>query len=296
MPTKTLNLTADLAGERLDAFLARNAPEYSRSYWQKRCEAGEVNVDGQPAKSSHKLSDGSQIVVSLPAKHDFSGQTLPVLYEDNDVIVINKPAGVLTHAKGAESDEFTVAEFVRPCTTDGTETNRPGIVHRLDRGTSGVIIAAKNTEAKRWLQGQFSKRNVKKTYLALVEGHMKEPEAILRLPIERNPKKPQTFRVGANGKPAETAYRVEKSFENNELVALSPHTGRTHQLRVHMAYLDHPIVGDEVYGQPSKNLDRMFLHAASLELTLPSRQRMVFEAPLPHHLQEYLDQLQHPNE
>lgn len=289
---KPLTLTADVAGERIDAFLARSAPEYSRSYWQKRCEAGDVVADGVPAKSSHKLAAGSQISVTMPDKHDYSDQTLPVLFEDDDVIVINKPSGMLTHAKGAESDEFTVADFVRPRTTDGTETNRPGIVHRLDRGTSGVIIAAKNPEAKRWLQGQFSKRNVKKTYLALVNGHLKESEAILRLPIERNPKKPQTFRVGVNGKSAETSYRVEKSYEHNDLVSLRPLTGRTHQLRVHLNYLDRPIVGDRVYGQADDDIDRMFLHAASLELTLPSRQRMTFTAPLPDRLQKYLEKLQ----
>lgn len=283
---------ADQTGERVDGFLARLAPEFSRSYWQKQCEQGRVMVNNSPAKANRKLTEGDTIAVQTTEAPDFSGQSLPVIYQDDDVIVINKPAGVLTHAKGVQSDEFSVAEFVRPLTSDGVETNRPGIVHRLDRGTSGVIIAAKNTEAKRWLQGQFSKRNVKKTYLALVEGHLKETRAILQLPIERNPKKPQTFRVGANGKPAETAYSVETSYKTNDLVSLSPHTGRTHQLRVHMEYLGHPIVGDPIYGTENKKLNRMFLHAHTLELTLPSRERKVFTAPLPPELQNYLDTLQ----
>jgi 23S rRNA pseudouridine1911/1915/1917 synthase len=282
---------AEQEGERVDAFLASVAPEHSRAYWQKRCEEGSVTVNTKPARASHKLHPDDVVDVTLPAAQDFSDQTLPIIYEDDDVIVINKPSGVLTHAKGVESNEFSVAEFVRPHTTDGIDTNRPGIVHRLDRGTSGIIIAAKNSEAKRWLQGQFSKRNVKKTYLALVEGHLNQAEAVLRLPIERNPKKPQTFRVGANGKPAETAYKVTQRFKDFELVELKPHTGRTHQLRVHLSYLGHPIVGDHVYGTESKKLGRMFLHAQSLELTLPSHERKVFTAPLPPELQHYLETL-----
>ena len=273
-------------------FLARHAPEHSRAYWQKRCEAGDVIVNGKIVKASATLRSNDAVQVRLPQVPEFASQTLPVLYEDADVIVINKPAGILTHAKGAESDEFTVAEFMRSRTTDGLDSNRPGIVHRLDRGTSGVMIAAKNSEAKRWLQGQFSKRNVKKTYLALIEGHVREPEAILRLPIERNPKKPQTFRVGANGKTAETAYKVEKSYQHQDLLELRPLTGRTHQLRVHLGYLSHPIVGDSVYGVADKKLGRMFLHAHSLELTLPSHQRKTFTAPLPPELQSYLATLQ----
>jgi len=284
--------TVDKAGERVDSFLARCAPEFSRSYWQKQCEEGHVTIGGAPVKANRKLVEGDVVTTQTAKALDFSSQTLPIIYEDDDVIVLNKPAGILTHAKGAQSDEFSVAEFVRPRTSDGVETNRPGIVHRLDRGTSGVIIAAKNTVAKRWLQGQFSKRNVKKTYLALVEGHLKEPEAILKLPIERNPKKPQTFRVSANGKVAETAYKVDASYANNDLVRLSPHTGRTHQLRVHMEYLGHPIVGDVMYGTDNKRLGRMFLHAHTLELTLPSRERKVFTAPLPPELQNYLSTLQ----
>lgn len=288
----TTTYITDTSGERVDAFLSQAAPEFSRSYWQKQCEKGLVLINNTPVKASYKVAVGDTVHVTVHDTPDFSGQTLPIVYEDDDVIVLNKPAGILTHAKGVQSEEFSVAEFVRPRTTDGIGTNRPGIVHRLDRGTSGIIIAAKNTEAKRWLQGQFSKRNVKKTYIALVEGHLKEQQAILSLPIERNPKKPQTFRVGANGKPAETAYVVTTRYNNNDLVQLSPHTGRTHQLRVHMHYLGHPIVGDSVYGAESKKLGRMFLHAHTLELTLPNRERKVFTAPLPHELQNYLATLQ----
>lgn len=279
------------AGERIDSYLARVAPEYSRSFWQKQTETGAVLVNGVAVKSSQKVQAGDEITVTTPQAPDFTDQTLPVLYQDDDIVVVNKPSGVLTHAKGVISEEFTVAEFVRPLTTDGVDTNRPGIVHRLDRGTSGVIAAARTNEAKRWLQKQFATRKVKKTYIALVKGAPKEPNAILQLPIERNPKKPQTFRVGSNGKPAETAYQTLATYKGYTLIKLMPHTGRTHQLRVHMHYLGCPIVGDELYGKAEPKLGRMFLHAASLELTTPSRERKIFEAPLPTDLENFLKTL-----
>jgi len=278
---------------RLDAYLALHWPESSRSVWQKYCKAGYVKINGLTVIEPDKLLDeDDHVTFDIPPAPNFSEQKLPIIYEDSDVIVINKPAGVLTHAKGAISDEFTVGEFMRDRTTDGNDTNRPGIVHRLDRDTSGVMIAAKNAEAKRWLQKQFSQRKLKKTYLALVQGHPKEPAAQLDLPIERNPKKPQTFRVAPNGKPAQTQYRTLQSFKDFSLLELKPTTGRTHQLRVHLAYLNCPIVGDRLYGKINDKLGRMFLHAAELEVTLPSRQRKVFKAPLPNELNSFLTSIE----
>lgn len=285
------NFVADKSDERLDVFLARQFPEYSRAFWQKICDAKEVIVNNKIAKASQKMQVGDKIVVNRSQKPQVAPLDLPIIYEDDDVIVINKPAGMLTHAKGAVSDEFTVGEFMRAHTTDGIGTNRPGIVHRLDRGTSGVIIAAKNPEAKVWLQKQFANRKVKKTYLALVEGHPTDNEAILNLPIERNPKKPQTFRVGANGKPAETFYSTDAKYQNYSLLRLQPHTGRTHQLRVHTNYIGHSIAGDELYGKANAKLGRLFLHAAELEITLPSRERKTFVAPLPKELEIFLKNL-----
>jgi 23S rRNA pseudouridine1911/1915/1917 synthase len=280
------------AAERLDVFLARVLPDYSRSFLQKLCKEGGVTVDGTPQhKPGATLQPGQDVVVMMPELDSAIGGELPIIYEDDDVVVMNKPAGTLTHAKGAISTEFTVGEFMRPRTTDGADGNRPGIVHRLDRDTSGIIIAAKNPESKRWLQKQFSTRKVKKTYIALVVGHPKEPTALLQLPIERNPKKPQTYRVGSNGKPAETKYETVRSFTSCTLLKLTPLTGRTHQLRVHAAYLGCPIVGDPLYGTRETALGRMFLHAESLELTLPTRERKTFEAPLPPELQSYLETL-----
>ncbi|HKX72954.1 MAG TPA: RluA family pseudouridine synthase [Candidatus Saccharimonadales bacterium] len=278
--------------ERLDVFLVRVLPEHSRSFVQKLARDGGVQVNDVPqTKSGAMLQGGETIIVMMPIPDLAPTGDMEVIYEDADVAVLNKPAGMLTHAKGLRSEEFTVGEYMRTRTTDGPETNRPGIVHRLDRDTSGVIITAKTPEAKRWLQKQFSTRKVKKTYLALVKGHPKEPTALIQLPIERNPKKPQMFRVGGNGKPAETTYETLASYKDTTYVQLKPRTGRTHQLRVHMHYLGCPIVGDPVYGSPEPKLGRMFLHAAELELTLPSRERKVFTVPLPAELQKYLDSL-----
>lgn len=248
-----------------------------------------VTSNGKPLKANQRVAAGMPVTVRFPIQPDHSAMSLPIVYEDADVVVINKPAGMLTHAKGALAEEATVADFIRIRTTDGLDTNRPGIVHRLDRGTSGVMIAAKHTAAKHWLQKQFATRNVKKAYLALVVGYLDEPSALLDLPIERHPKHPQTFRVGAHGKSAQTVYETVRVLPGHTLLKLRPLTGRTHQLRVHMAYLHHPIVGDAVYGTADKALERPFLHAAELELTLPSHQRKLFQAPLPAELQVNLD-------
>ncbi|AHB42599.1 ribosomal large subunit pseudouridine synthase, RluD subfamily protein, nonfunctional [Candidatus Saccharibacteria bacterium RAAC3_TM7_1] len=265
---------------RLDVYVAEYWPEQSRSTWQKLIKSGAVKVNGEVITlPKHELGEDDYVSVEQPIPPDFSADSLPILYEDDDVIVINKPVGVLTHSKGALNDEFTVAEFVRPKTTYKADTNRPGIIHRLDRATSGVLLCVKNEEAAAYLQRQFSERKVKKMYMAVVSGIPPEPRAVLDLPIGRNPAKPSTFRVDPNGKPAETYYEVLNHDDRHALVKLQPHTGRTHQLRVHMAYVGTPIIGDTVYG--FETAERMYLHAAALEITLPGGKRTTFEAPLP---------------
>lgn len=264
---------------RLDAYLAQYWPEYSRSTWQKYIQAGYVSVNGQVEKSSKKLLEEDDTVThDIPAKSSHNDESLPVLYQDDNVIVVNKPTGTLTHSKGALNDEFTVADFFKRFTSYHSDTNRPGIIHRLDRDTSGVLIGALNDDTAKKLQRQFADRKVKKTYIAVVDGTPKEPVALIDLPIGRNPKSPSMFRVDSNGKQAQTEYEVLASNGKHSLVSLSPLTGRTHQLRVHMAYIGTPIHGDKVYG---KKADRLYLHAASLELTIPGSQRKVFTADVP---------------
>lgn len=265
--------------KRLDTVLAERYPHLSRSTWQKHVKAGHVSVNGEVRTSpKYEVTDADTIAANTPDATDFSGHELPILYLDDNVIVINKPVGILTHAKGALNDEFTVAEFFRRYTTFGLDSNRPGIVHRLDRDTSGVMIGARNPETATLLQKQFADRKTKKTYIAVVDGTPKESEAKIDLPIGRNPSAPSTFRVDAKGKEATTGYKVIGINDTRSLIELKPLTGRTHQLRVHLSYLGTPITGDRVYGKPA---ERLYLHAYQLEVTIPSGERRIFTAPLP---------------
>lgn len=264
---------------RLDLELAERYPDTSRATWQKYIKEGYVNVNGKTiVKPRTEIGPTDDIAVSVPAPTDFSDQELPIIYVDDSVIVINKPVGMLTHSKGALNDEFTVATFFARYTKWGLETNRPGIVHRLDRDTSGVMIGARTEEAAELLQKQFAQRTTHKTYFAVVKGVPKNLKAIIDLPIDRNPSSPSTFRVDVNGKSAVTAYEVLATNGTESLIKLQPKTGRTHQLRVHLAYLNTPIIGDRVYG---KAADRLYLHAEQLEITVPQSDRKTFVAPLP---------------
>lgn len=270
---------------RLDAHVAAQWPEQSRSTWKKLIEAGRVSVNGATQTSPKvEVRETDTVTVEEIEIPNHDGKTLPVLYEDENVIVIDKPVGVLTHSKGALNDEFTVAEFVRSRTSYKQDTNRPGIIHRLDRATSGVIVCVKNDATASYISKQFSDRTVKKQYAAVTSGIPKQHEAVIDLPIARNPSAPSTFRVDSKGKHAETYYLVEAETDTHALVQLKPKTGRTHQLRVHLAYVSAPIVGDIVYG--TEKGERMYLHAHKLELTLPGGIRSVFESPVPASFQQ----------
>lgn len=269
------------ARQRLDQYVVSVRPRLSRAFIQKLCDDGKILVNGNHAKAGYKLKADDVVTIDydesiLDTVPDID---LPVLYEDADCIVLNKPAGILTHVQGEFNPEATVASFLKARGRD-IVGERAGIVHRLDRATSGVIIGARTQHALSWLQQQFARREAHKTYLAVIEGHLKQPEAVIDMPIERNPKAPATHRVHPNGKHAVTAYTVLKESERYSLVELRPKTGRTHQLRVHMAHLGHPIVGDPLYGK-GKYGDRLYLHAYRLEVTLPDEQRRMFEAPIP---------------
>mgnify|MGYP000897342052 CR=1 FL=1 len=275
---------------RLDVALAKKYDNLSRSSIQKMVKNGLAKVNGRIITKVKELVDESIDLIELAeVQKDAKHIDLEIIYEDENVIVVNKPKGVLTHSKGVLNNEFTVADFfeLHGCNF-AKGTNRAGIVHRLDRETSGVIIGAKNDTAAKKLQKQFSERTTKKEYIAIVEGIPSPNKAIIDLPIARNNSLPSTFIVNAKGKTAQTKYEVLESKNNRSLVKLNPKTGRTHQLRVHLAYIKHPIVGDRVYNDRYSEKDsRMFLHAKSLEISIPpnntntTSQRMVFESPLP---------------
>ena len=273
------------AGKRIDVFLSENNTDISRSSISKLISSNKVLLNGSATKSSQIISYGDLIIVDYLRKKLKKPIEIPIIYEDDDCIVLNKPAGLLTHSKGTLNPEQTVASFIAPKFKDGAG-ERAGIVHRLDRATSGIIICAKNKKSQDFLQKQFSTRKVSKCYIAIIEAALNPKEAIIDMPIERNPKKPQTFRVGSNGKSAITRYKVIDERNGFEKVELSPHTGRTHQLRVHLAHLGHPIVGDTLYNGKSAN--RMFLHAYKLELTLPSMIKKTFIAEEPPDFDHYM--------
>lgn len=265
---------------RLDHELSHRYPKLTRSTLQKYIKAGHVKVDGiVVTKPKQDVLETDDIAMLPPKLTDFSALELPIIYIDDNVIVVNKPTGVLTHSKGVLNDEFTVADFFRRYTTFGLETSRPGIVHRLDRDTSGVIIGARHDEAADMLKKQFADRKAHKEYIAVTEGIPKEMSAVIDLPIGRNPSAPSTFRVDPSGKVAVTTYEVVDTSSTQALVKLWPKTGRTHQLRVHMQYILAPIAGDRVYGK--KKAERLFLHAHSLEITIPASKRETFVAPTP---------------
>lgn len=268
-------------GVRLDTVVAEQMTRLSRAFIQKLIADGKVTVAGEPSKAGYKVREGDMIAIDYDEAvlDEVPSIDLPIIYEDDDCIVINKPAGILTHAQGNLVTEATVATFLRDKLQDLSGA-RGGIVHRLDRATSGVIMCAKNQEALSYMQKQFSQRKVKKTYVAIVAGHLRTKEAVIDMPIERNPKAPATFRVGVNGKAATTHYIVTKETEHYSLLEMKPTTGRTHQLRVHLAHQGHPIVGDPLYGSGAFG-DRLYLHAYQLEITLPNRTRQTFTAPVP---------------
>jgi 23S rRNA pseudouridine1911/1915/1917 synthase len=274
--------------ERLDHYIIRQFPKLSRSVATRLVETGKVAVNGEIAtKAGMKVRQKDKVKVDYEPKWHTEAPKidLPVIYENKTCVVINKPVGVLSHSKGEFNPEATVATWLQG-RIKNMSGERAGIVHRLDRATSGVMICAKTPDALHWLQKQFSTRKVKKTYIAIIKGAPNEEEAVIDMPIERNPKKPQTFRVGANGKSAVTAYKVLKKNDKYSMVELKPTTGRTHQLRVHLEHIGHPIVGDAFYGGPAG--ERLFLHAKSLEITLPNKNRETFEAPLPEEFNEIM--------
>jgi len=299
--------------QRLDQKVIEIIPELSRGFASRLIDDGKVIVNGKvQTKAGYKLREGDEVMVDYDIKQlaQIPDIDLDVLYEDDDCVVIYKPVGVLSHSKGAFNPEGTVATWLRSHMTkdshvpgEGKEQpeqkshflpgamrktvglsplqgERGGIVHRLDRATSGVMICAKTPEALSWLQKQFATRNVKKTYAAVITGKLEPEEAVIDMPIERNPKAPATFRVGVQGKYAKTAYRTVASNDKYSLLELKPETGRTHQLRVHLSHQHHPIVGDTLYnGEPA---ERLYLHAESLEITIVAgHERKVFTAPIP---------------
>jgi 23S rRNA pseudouridine1911/1915/1917 synthase len=291
-----LTVPAGAAAERLDVFLAAALGE-SRSQVQRWLKAGQVQVNGSVARASYEPVAGDQVVVepAIAAVAPAAAPELPIVYEDADLLVIDKPAGLAVHGGNGRAGEPTVAEALRGRTTD-PDPDRPGIVHRLDRDTSGLLVVAKSAAAKAQLQAQWRERQVAKTYLALVVGRLQSAEAVINLPLDRDPAHPTRRHVSPGGRPAITHYRTLAEYPGYTYVEARPETGRTHQLRVHFAALGHPIAGDVVYGPPKRpvGLMRQFLHATALSLVAPNGRRLELHSPLPADLSTVLSRLEGP--
>jgi len=289
--------------ERLDHFLVECLPEFSRSRLQGLIKDGFVLIDGVPAKKAgQKIELGSKVEVHVPppTPSDLVGEDIPldIVFENDDLLVVNKPAGMVVHpSAGHNTGTLVHAVLGYDPEIEGIGgEERPGVVHRLDKETSGLILLAKNDRAHRWLQDQFRLRKVEKTYLALVDGGPPTPSGRVEAPVGRDPshRKKMAIMPTGKGREAVSEYVTLESFKEHALLEFHPHTGRTHQIRLHCMFLGCPIVGDKVYGhrKQSIELDRHFLHAARLKIILPGeKEARTFEAPLPDDLQAVLDSL-----
>lgn len=289
--------------ERLDKYLVAELPEFSRARLQALIKEGLVRVDGELApKTGYKLEGGEaiEVLVPPPEPSDLIPEDIPldIIFENEDLIVINKPAGMVVHpAAGHRAGTLMHAALAHAPEIEGVGgEQRPGLVHRLDKDTSGLILLAKNDRTQRHLQNQFQKRQVEKTYLALVDGQPPSSTGRVEAPIGRDTRDRKKMAVvpAGRGREAITEFRSLENFPNHALLEVDLHTGRTHQIRVHMAFIGCPVAGDTVYGRrrPSLDLSRQFLHAARLGLKLPGeRVKRTFEAPLPDDLQTVLDSL-----
>jgi 23S rRNA pseudouridine1911/1915/1917 synthase len=285
-------------GERLDRFVQSAWPDLSRSRCAALIRDGRVTLNGSPAKPATAVRTGDAIEIDVPAQAaavDPVAQDMPVavVYEDAHVAIVDKPAGLSVHPGPGHPDRTLVNALLGklPELSSLGGSERPGIVHRLDKDTSGLLAVAKTDVAYRSLTRQLKERLVSKTYLALVTGHVLFDEGEVDQPIARHPLHRQRMAVVEGGRDSLTRYRVIARHAGSTLVEASPVTGRTHQIRVHMAWLGHPLVGDPVYGKRSLLVARHFLHAARLVFWMPpsEQERREFESPLPPDLRETLD-------
>jgi 23S rRNA pseudouridine1911/1915/1917 synthase len=295
----TLTFVAESDYERLDKALAENLPDVSRSRLQRLIAEGRVTVDGASARQSSRLRAGQRVAVVIPepAPSRLMPQDIPlnVVYQDGDILVVDKPAGLTVHPAPGHPDRTLVNALLALCPDlQGIGgTLRPGIVHRLDKDTSGLMVVAKNEKAHAALSRQLKERQFTKAYLALAQGRVSPAEAVIEAPIGRDPRYRKRMAIVPGGRDAATRYRAVKYYRDSTLVEVRPITGRTHQIRVHFASIGHPLVGDSTYGRPHPLLRRHFLHASALGFRLPStREYVEFSSALPQELQTLLAALE----
>jgi 23S rRNA pseudouridine1911/1915/1917 synthase len=304
MGEQILTLTVEgVEGQRLDKFLVARLPEFSRSRLQGLIDDGLVTIDGVSARKAGQMVEAPacvqiRIPPAMPTSIEPQAIPLDILYENENLLVVNKPAGMVVHpAAGHASGTLVNAALAHDPDLEGIGgEQRPGVVHRLDKDTSGLILLAKNDRTQRFLQDQFRLRKIRKTYLALVDDSPPTPTGRIEAAIGRDPRdrKRMAIVMPNKGRDAASEYRTLETFPSHTLLEVHPITGRTHQIRLHLAYLNCPIVGDTVYGRrsPSLALNRHFLHAFQLVVQLPGeKQARTFEAPLPAELEDILAEI-----
>jgi len=289
------NFVADRSGARLDKYVGEKCPELSRTYAQRLIAGGYITVNDRVAKPSLKLSIGDKLRVVIPptTPSPLSPEAMPlnIIYEDDDLLVVDKPAGLTVHPAPGHPSHTLVNAILSyfPNLADVGDSLRPGVVHRLDKDTSGVMLVAKNKAAQLNLSDQFKTHSVVKAYLVLVKGHLTPEQGIIEAPMGRDPRNRKRMAVVAEGREARTEYRVIKYIGNYTLLEVMPETGRTHQIRVHLSAIGYPVVGDKVYGVKSPYLSRQFMHASRLGFKLPSTGEYVeFKSELPTDLEQAL--------
>ena len=292
------SLVVEETGKRLDIYIAEKCDDLSRSEIQRLISNRKVLLDGLQSKASNKVVKGQTIKVfpSLEVRSSHMPQEIPleVIFDDPDVVVVNKPHGLVVHPGPGHPDTTLVNAVLSMLDQSESDfqSNRPGIVHRLDKDTSGLIIIAKNNKAHEFISAQIKSRDIKKRYIALVHGVPKASQAFIEAPIGRHPNLRKKMAIISNGKVAKTFYRILEAFDDCALLEIDLITGRTHQVRVHLASIGHPVVSDDLYGSNMAMLGRQFLHASMLEFKLPRNGDLVkLNCDLPSDLNLFLDKI-----
>jgi 23S rRNA pseudouridine1911/1915/1917 synthase len=290
-----IRFLAHKAGVRLDKFVSQQCPELTRARAQKLIARGQILINNRLAKANSKLNIGDEVAITLPLPTPKTpipkNIPLSIVYENQDLMVVDKPAGIVVHPAPGHPDHTLVNAILAHCHTlpDADSSLRPGIVHRLDKDTSGLMVIAKNARAKAELQSQLKDHSMAKHYLVLVNGNLTPQQGAIEAPVGRHPTNRKRMVISSGGKEAQTSYRVIEYVANYTLLDVAPITGRTHQIRVHLSAIGHPVMGDAVYGRKSPLLSRQFVHSYLLGFRLPGSSEYVeFKSELPADLKQAL--------